>query len=302
MNPFKNTYLLGLSYIILMGFGFPLMRYMAIQFNTLNNNAVRFLSGGLVFIGICLWKFRPTLKQIFHSPKLLLTLLTVGGFMTANMYFFIRGLEQTSALSGSIFSILAMPLAIFVAALVYPDERSKIKHWGFYLGSGLAIVGSLIFVLNKSGGELGQVSLRGSLYLLIAICIQAVQNLVVKTLAKQVNVIVISAFTASISGLIYLLWAWQTDILSQLTHVSSPMLLALGLAGVYGMLTGMLLAFFIVQQKGIVAFNIIQLLIPLSTALVAYVSLGESISIQQIFGAIFIIGGCGLVLQKIQQK
>jgi len=293
-----NDSFIRFSYVLLMGFGFPIMRYMSIHFDTLNNNAVRFLSGGLLFVFICILKYRTELLKLLREPSIILYLLLLAIFMTGNMYFFINGLKYTSALAGSIFGIMSMPLAVIMAAIFFQDEREKVKQKSFYIGSVLSVIGSLIFVIysNKTGG--GNDFRTGSLFLGTAIFIQSIQNLFVKKVAKKLNAIVISASTATLSGLVYLLLASNTGVIYQLQDVSSGLLIGLIFAGMYGMLTGMLFAFYIVQKQGVVVFNIIQLTVPLSTAFIGYFTLGETISIYQGFGAAIVIVGCVISLRK----
>ena len=80
------------------------------------------------------------------------------------------------------------------------------------------------------------------------------------------------------------------------------MLAGLSLAGMYGMLTGMLMAFYILQKQGVAVYNIIQLIIPLSTAIVGYFTLNEKITFIQGIGAIFVIIGCIISLRKNQNE
>ena len=298
----KNEYLCRVFYIIFMGFGFPIMRFMSMNFETINNNAVRFLSGGILFILICLFKFRKELKKILETPTIILKLLLLGIFMTGNMYFFINGLKNTSALAGSIFGILAMPLAILMAAIVYKDERERIKHKNFYIGSFLAVIGSLIFVIYGNKNSNSTDFIKGAIFLGTAIFIQSIQNLIVKNVAKKLHTIVISASTATLSGLIYLTLAINTGKIIQLKEVGVGLLIGLSLAGIYGMLTGMLMAFYIVQKEGVVVFNIIQLIIPLSTAIVGYFTLGENINLNQGIGTLIVIIGCIIALKKIKNE
>lgn len=270
-----------------MGFGLPIMRFMSLHFDTINNNAVRFLSGGFVFILIAVFKFSGEIKKIKKEPILIFNLLLLGLLMTGNMYFYINGLKYTSALTGSIFGILAMPLAVMMAAVFYRDERGRVKQANFYAGSILAVAGSLIFVFN--GSQTGESSdfLTGSLLLGIAILIQSIQNLLVKHTGKKLHSIVISASTATLSGILYLSIAIQSGKITQLSQVGAGLLAGLALAGVYGMLTGMLMAFYIVQKQGVVVFNILQLIVPLSTAVVGYFTLGETINLMQGASAAF---------------
>lgn len=294
----RNNQMIAALYIILMGFGFPIMRFMSMNFDTINNNAVRFLSGGIFFIIICLFKFRGEVKKIFDEPKIIFKLLLLAVFMTGNMFFFINGIKYTSALSGSVFTILAMPLAISMAAIFFKDERSKVKQKRFYIGSFIAIAGSLVFVIN--GGQSSQSTdfMKGALFLAIAILIQSVQNLLVKNVSKKLHSIVISASTATLSGLIFLTISIQSNKILELQDVSSGLLIGLSLAGIYGMLTGMLMAFYILQKQGVVVYNIIQLIVPLSTAIVGYFTLNEKITLIQGLGAMLVIVGCVVAIRK----
>ncbi|MBF0752363.1 MULTISPECIES: DMT family transporter [unclassified Pasteurella] len=297
----SNDFLIRFSYVLLMGFGFPIMRYMSIHFETLNNNAVRFISGGLLFVFICVLKYRNELVKLLREPAIIFYLLLLAVFMTANMYFFINGLKYTSALAGSVFGIISMPLAVIMAAIFFRDEREKVKQKNFYIGSALAIIGSLLFVIEGNNASGGNDFITGSLFLGTAIFIQSIQNLFVKKVSKKLNAVVISAFTATLSGIFYLILAKNSGVIYQLQDVSFGLLIGLIFAGMYGMLTGMLLAFYIVQKQGIVVFNIIQLTVPLSTALISYVTLGETISVYQGFGAAIVIVGCVFSLRKKQQ-
>ena len=296
----KNT--TNLLYILLMGFGLPIMRYMSLHFDTINNNAVRFLSGGFAFILVCLFKFRGEFVKIRKNPVLILQLLMLSLFMTGNMYFYMNGLQHTSALTGSIFSILAMPLAVVMAAVFYRDERSRLKEAGFYIGSVLAVVGSLAFVISGNSGGENSDFLKGGLFLGIAIAIQSVQNLLVKHVGKSLHSIVISAATATLSGIFYLSIGVRSGKILELSQVSTGLLMGLSLAGVYGMLTGMLMAFYIVQKQGVVVFNILQLIVPLSTAVVGYVTLGEKINLMQGISAVIVILGCVLALKEKRSR
>lgn len=299
-NKSSSDSFLFIAYVVLVGIGFPILRYASINFDTLNNNAVRFLSGGCLFLLIVMIKHRSEVKKIFSHPVLTIKLLFVGILMTANMYFFMNGMQLTSALTGSVFCILALPVTTTLASIFYLDERKKASSFRFIFGSTLAIVGSLIFVFSAQQTGNSANFMLGSLFWTIAITISAIQNLLVKSISNKIHTMVICASTAIIAGLINLFIAIYSGKIQQLSTSSDALIIFLIFAGMYGMLTGMLMAFHIIKKSGVITFNMLQIMVPLSTAVVAYLTLGEEITFVQAIGATIVVVGCAYSLKPKQ--
>ncbi|WP_434996473.1 DMT family transporter [Vibrio scophthalmi] len=299
-NRANNDHFLFSAYVVLIGLGFPILRYASLNFDTLNNNAVRFLSGGALFLFLIALKHRSDIRKILHDPILAVKLLLVGVLMTANMYFFMNGMQLTTALTGSVFCILALPIATIMAAFFYSDERRKAKDIRFISGSTLAIAGSLIFIFSAAQTAASENFVLGSFFWTIAITIAAIQNLLVKSISHRIHTMVICASTATIAGLINLALAIYSGKIHQLADTSTSLIIFLILAGMYGMVTGMLMAFHIIKKSGVITFNMLQLLVPIATAVVAYFTLGETITLIQALGASIVIFGCRYSLKANQ--
>ncbi|MDD0824948.1 DMT family transporter [Mannheimia sp. AT1] len=294
----NNRLIIAIVYMILVGFAFPIIRYMSLHFDVLNNNAVRLSSAAVVFILLAIWKFKAQVIRLFHEPKTLCYLFLIAIIMFFNIYLSTEGLKYTTALMGSIFGIIMMPVAIIISAIFFKDERAQLKSWYFYIGAIIAIIASFAFVLNNSEqGESIDLT-KGVLFLTGWIIVQPIQNLIAKKITRQYHSIVVSASTATLGGLLYFSAATQTGVITQLADVSGFMFIALMLAGVYCLTAGMFFAFYIVEKQGLVFYNIIQLLVPVSTAIIGFLMLGEAINIEQTVAMLFVMLGCFIALKK----
>ncbi|PID67056.1 MAG: EamA family transporter [Fusobacteriales bacterium] len=294
----KKDNLLGFFYIILMGIGFPIMRFTSLNFDILVNNGVRLFSGGIILISIVLFKFRKEFKKIIYEPILILKLLLLVILLSSNLYFLILGIKNTSALAGSIFGILAIPLAIITTSIFFKDERDKVKNKKFFLGTIISLIGSFIFVIYGSKNIGDNIFLKGSLFLGISIFFQTIQNLFVKSVAKKLNPLVMSSIISTSTGLVYLFFSFQTQKIYELKEDNFLLVIGLILAGIYGVLSGMLIPIYIMKKQGVVVFNLLRLLVPLSTSIVAYFTLGEKINFYQGIGATIVILGCIFALKS----
>lgn len=284
----------NLLYVLLVGSAFPILRYLSLQMDVNNNNMIRFLAGAGVLFLFGLLRYHSQFGRLFQHPHLLWRIFLLSMLMTANMYLFIQGLSYTNAVTGSIFSVLAMPVAVVVAAIFYADERQRIKQPTFYLGSLCAIFGSFLFIFFRPAvnSAVSDHFLLGILYFCGVILIQSIQSLIVKSVKGQLHAIITSFYTALLAGLLNLAISLQSGKFHQLETISNELLLIVIFVGIYGIVTGMMMSFHIVQTQGIVVYNTLQLMIPLSAALFAYLFLEEKMTVGQILNGILVILGC----------
>lgn len=299
----RQLILINLLYVFAIGLNIVLLRFLSHHFDPLNNNGVRFLAGGLFLLVIVGIKFRASLRQILTSAKLLSIALFVGLMMTANMYFWLKGVVITNAVTASIFGVLAMPFGVLIAGLLFRDEREKLKHKAFWFGAVLTIVGSLGFVWYGKSVATGEGFLLGSLFLFLSITIRNIQNLVVK-FGKGLNVLTLSTFTSLTTAISSLFFSQQAGKINELSASPNGLLLFLIAVGIYAILAGMVLTFHIIQTQGLITYQVLELLMPVSTAIIAYLVLGEQVSmVQGIFGFVVIFGASvALGLVNFRQK
>lgn len=294
-----NHRYLNLAYIILAGLAFPILRYTAVLFSRINNNTVRFLCGGAVLLALACYKFLRVFRKIVHTPALLVRILALGLIMTGNTFFFMHGMAVTSSMTGSIVSLINMPIAIMAAAIFFADERAMVLRPRFLIASALTLAFSVVFIL---GGKVDDTSVNyvlGAMYFSGAIVFQSLQNIVVKSTGSfGIPSLVISSCTAVSAGLWFLLLGISSGQTAELGNYSAFLLIMLALAGVYGMVTGMFMSFTIITSQGVVVFNMLSLIIPGSTAVFSYLLLDEVLTWQQALGAIGVVISCMFALKR----
>lgn len=301
MRSIRRLFALNLLYVFGIGLNIVLLRYLSLHIDPLNNNGVRFFAGSAVLLLFTALKYRIALRQLLRQPKNLLMALAVGVMLAANMYFWLKGTKLTNAVTASLFGVLAMPFGVLVAALFYRDEREQIRYRRFWLGSGLTIIGSLGFVWQGQALTLGESFAMGSLFLFLSITIRNVQHLLVKA-AKSGSMLAFSCFTSLAASLSSLGLSAQQGSLEALHHAPLWLLGLLLAAGIYAVFVAMVLAFQIIQVQGLVTYQVLELIIPITTAICAYFLLNEAMNLMQLAFALVVIFGASWALGVFSGK
>ena len=297
-------------FLVLTSFAVPLLRYTSLLFSPITNNGVRFMAGSIFLFIIALFRYKSKLFDFFPKErKIQLLLLCTSTLMSINMVFFIKGLSLSSAFTGSMFTTFGIPVTALVSMFYFPDEREKSFNIFFLTGMFICILGSFVFI-NRGGSD--PQANAGTFYLFISVCSQVVLNNLIKYIAHQLPILIIGLFNSFLTGASLLILAFLTGSIKELATADTHSIVVLIFAGVYGIFVGMIIGFSVIKKNGITTFNIMQLLTPITTAMVSYIIMKETITPPQFLGGMIILIGAYIcifgknsfhrLLKKFQKK
>ena len=249
-------------------------------------SAIRFIIAAVVMVAVRPWRGLPE----HFSWRNRVGMVTISFASAAFSYFYFLGIAEVNAV-GSALVIALNPVLVAVAAAFILHERLGSLRW---LGVVLCFVGGLVVV---SGGSLDNVFSpdRGTMYLLGCTVSWAVYSIVGKLVLNKMPVL-FAVWTGMIVGaLMLLLVAMFTEPVHQVLLMPMRGWLALVFIGVFVSAVSYIWYYQGMDAVGpSKASNFINLM-PVFTAVIAWISLGETPHQAQFIGGAIVLFGLWLV-------
>lgn len=256
-------------------------------------NGLRLVVAGLAF-AVVLWRLPAAARRVEPADRGRVVFLgVIGGAIY--QFIFVSGVPRTSvANAGLIFGLTPVVISIFSS--IVGHERLSWPRWA---GGLLSVVG-LYFVVG-AGAAVSAATLSGDALVFVAMVCWAVYSVASRPLLGRYSPTMLTAWAAVVAVPPYLVAA-------------APSLAATHWAGVtwwgWGLMLWsstfcLVLAYVIwytgVQQLGATRTSAYSNLTPIAAMAVAWLWLGESVSVPQMVGAIAIFGGVFLTrLSEVQ--
>ena len=196
------------------------------------------------------------------------------------------GLTYVSATAGSVV-ISTIPVVAMIGAWLIFRERLRIIN---YAGIILSFAGILVFILNKNGAI--SFSSKGLLLLLLAVFSASGYNLTLSRLVGTYSPVFIVYVQHIIGAILFLPLFIFADLRHFITIPFNFWAFApiLELA-VFASCGAFILFAFSVRNMGVTKANVFTNFIPLLTALLSFILIGDKLTLQNMIGMIIVVAG-----------
>ena len=229
--------------------------------------------------GASLWIERADLGRFIASGLAGFTFYQLG---------FTFGLNYTSPFSSSL--LIAMVPLITVLILAIMGEPTPRQGW---LGLAVALVGVVIFLLDKRGAAGG--NLLGDVLSIGAAIAFAVYGIVNRPLVKKYPTATYSAWTLTAGAIPLLLVSLPAALAQDWGGLSGPVWLSILYLGILPVYVAYILWNFAIARRGVAKATTFSLLVPVVAGILSYLLLGEPFGPQKLIGAALVMAGLVIV-------
>ncbi len=206
---------------------------------------------------------------------------------------FALGLERTSPFSSSL--LISMVPVVTVILLAILGERTPAKAW---LGLGVAVVGAIVFLLDKRGEGGG--TLTGDLLSLGAAFAFATYGVVNRPLTKAYPPATATAYGVTAGGVPLLLICTPAIIDQDWGSVSVWQWLAIAYMVVLPVYVAYMLWNWAIARRGVAAATRFSLLVPVVSGILSALVFSEDFGPLKLLGAAIVL--VGLVVARLGQR
>ena len=249
----------------------------------------------LVFASVVLNIFIKTTGKTQHVTRKDLKLFMLLAFFEPFCYFLGESFGLTF-ISATIGAIIISTIPLFTPFFTYFLIKEKITIYGI-IGLLISFFGVLLIVVKDYSGAS---TIKGVILMFIAVFSAISYGIIVKKLTVRYSGFTIVKWQ-NLFGMIYFLPVFiifESNHFISVEHTMSAIITILKLAIFPSTLSFIFIAY-VIKKIGLINANILANLIPVFTAVIAYIILKESLELQKIIGIFVVISG--LFISQIPQ-
>ncbi len=269
------------------------IKVLSSQFDVVTQSFFWYLSGGTATLLLAAIIAPKELLAAFKNIKLFLVPAII---ITIHFISFIKGVYMTNATSSALIAKLNAIFVPMLSFLFFPDERRIIKNKKFLLGTFLAFIGVAGVILVKKE-SLSDYDNRGAALLVFSMFCVAIYVIKIKKIVQKIHPLVIIACVLLLACFIFLPLVLLFGNLHQILEVEAKTVFLLLVASAVSFGAGDSLYYYAIRHLGASVSTSFLLITPLIAGVLAFFTLGELLTIGQIFFSAILILGCLLTIR-----
>lgn len=274
------------------------IKYLSYSFDPFTQNFYRSLSATVgLFLYVWLGK-REELPRVMSEWRLFVPPAII---FAAAQILYVEGIYKITASLAAILERGGLVFVVIFSYFLLRDERGTIRSKGFLSGASLSFAGMMGVILG--GGDISlQGHTAGVLLLITSGTLYGLYTVGIAKATKYLDPLAATFAIVASSTVIFGVAAAIYGEPGQIFHVDWKINLFLLISGLIGIAAGHTLFFINVKKVGNVLTNTFLLLTPLIGVTLAFLFLGEKLTLLQIVSGVVLIGGSYLVVTRGQTR